>query len=67
MTDFSQPITFLQLIIANLVATLPMIFLIARGIWYLSRMTHKVDQMWAVFKREHFHLGAAQGDDTDAI
>ena len=64
MTDFSQPITFLQLIVANLVATLPVIFLIARGIWYLSRMTHKVDQMWSVFKRDHFHVS---GDDTDPI
>lgn len=44
-----QPITVGNLIVINVATILPIIALLAKGVWYLAKMTHQHDQMWEWF------------------
>lgn len=44
-----QPLTVGSLIVINSATVLPILILIGKGVWYLSKMTHQHDQMWAWF------------------
>ena len=42
-----QPLTVGTLLVVNGTTMLPIIILLAKGVWHLSKTAHKVDQMWA--------------------
>lgn len=46
-----QPITVGSLLIINVTSILPIVLLLGRGVWYLSRMVHQHDQMWLWWNR----------------
>jgi hypothetical protein len=48
---FDQPLTVGALLVVNGATILPLIVLLARGVWYLSKMAQQHDQMWQWFVR----------------
>lgn len=51
--DPSSPVTLWQLILANAVTSLPILVFLVRGVWYLSRLTYKVDRMWSWWEERY--------------
>lgn len=43
------PLTVGNVLLINVATVLPIIALLFKGLWYLSRMTHQHDQMWSWF------------------
>lgn len=41
-----QPITVGSLLMINGATILPVIVLLGKGVWYLSKIVHQHDQMW---------------------
>ena len=44
-----QPITVGSLLIINSATVLPVVLLLGKGVWYLSKIVHQHDQMWSWF------------------
>lgn len=44
-----QPLTVGSLLLINGIVTAPIVVLLAKGVWYLSKMVHQHEQMWAWF------------------
>ena len=47
-------ITLTQLILVNAVTIAPVFIVVARGVWYLSQMSQKVDLMWKAYERRAY-------------
>lgn len=46
-------VTLQQLIVANVVASLPILLIAVRGVWYLSQMSSRFERMWKWWDGEH--------------
>lgn len=46
-------VTLQQLIVANVVASLPILLIAIRGVWYLSQMSSRFERMWKWWDNEH--------------
>lgn len=44
-----QPLTVGSLLVINSATILPVLIMVGKGVWYLSKMTTQHDQMWAWF------------------
>lgn len=44
-----QSLTVGNLLVINAATILPVVVLLGRGVWYLSKMVHQHDQMWRWF------------------
>lgn len=61
-----EPLTLGNVLLVNTVTVLPIILLIARGVKYLSQMSHQHDQMWKWFEKTQIRNGSSseQGQYT---
>ena len=56
-----QPLTVGNLILINAATILPIIAILAKGVWYLSKIVHQHDQLWAQYVKQNEADRAAAG------